>query len=216
MRRAALILLVLALAVVAVLLATGPGDLPAVPSLPPLTTATSTPRTTQTVTSTATPSPTPTSTAPQACRAFVHGTVFADGPLDQRTIAAQTWLAAHPGQQASVVVTDDILNAVAVRAAQDEPVRDLRIAIEPAGFRLSATAVAIGSFPIRALLVPSASAGRLRIDVRELDTDGLPFFFRGSVQDALARAADPAKWGIQMRVDGVATASGCAVVWGTT
>lgn len=215
MRRAALLLFILALAVVAVLLATGPADLPAVPSLPPLATASSTPRTTPTATSTATPTPTPTSTAPQACRPFVHGAVFADGPLDQRTIAAQTWLASHPGQQASVVVTDDILNAVAVRAAQNEPVRDLRITIEPAGFRLSATAVAIGSFPIRALLVPSASGGRLRIDVRELDTDGLPFFFRGSVQDSLARAADPTKWGIEMRVDGVATASGCAVVWGT-
>src|SRR4051812_23475386 len=152
---------------------------------------------------------------PAACRSAVRGTVFADGSVAQRAGAAQQWMDAHRGQQASVVVTDDIVTDAAVRGAQGQPVRGLRVTIEDAGFRLSATAVFIGTFPIRALLVPTASNGVLRMDVRELDTDGMPGFFRGSVQDAIAGAADPTAWGIRMRVQGVATANGCAVIWGT-
>src|SRR3954468_22105520 len=152
---------------------------------------------------------------PAACRSAVRGTVFADGSVAQRAGAAQQWMDAHHGQQASVVVTDDIVTDAAVRGAAGQPVRDVRVAIEQSGFRLSATAVFIGTFPIRALLAPSASAGVLRMDVRELDTDGMPGFFRGSVQDAIAGAADPSAWGIRMRVLGVATANGCAVIWGT-
>ena len=152
---------------------------------------------------------------PAACRSAVRGAAFADGSVAQRAAAAQQWMDAHRGQQASVIVTDDIVTDAAVRGAQGQPVRDLRVTIEPAGFRLSATAVFIGTFPIRALLAASAIDGVLHMDVRELDTDGMPGFFRGSVQDAIARAADPSAWGIRMRVQGVATASGCAVVWGT-
>jgi hypothetical protein len=150
-----------------------------------------------------------------ACASLVRGTSFADGSLNQRTREMQQWMSTHRGQQASLVVTEDVLNDVATGAARNEPVRDLHITIEPAGFRLSATATAIGSFPIKALLVPSASSGGLRITIRDLDTDGMPILFRGAVQDAIARSADPTAWGIQMRVDGVATSNGCAVVWGT-
>jgi len=169
-----------------------------------------------------TPRPTATATAdpltcvPAACRADVRGTAFTTGSIDQRASAAQQWMDAHRGQQASVIVTEDLVNEAAVRESRSQPVRDLRITIEPAGFRLSASAIVlIGSFPIKALLVPSASGGVLRIEVRDLDTDGLPGFFRGSVEESLQRAADPTAWGIRMRVQGVATRNGCAVIWGT-
>lgn len=168
---------------------------------------------------TTTPAPSATTDAlaavPSACRALVRGDAFADGSVSQRAGSAQQWMDSHRGQVASVVVTDDIVTDAAVRGSQGQPVRDLRVTIEPAGFRLSATAVFIGTFPIRALLAPSAVNGALRMDVRDLDTDGMPGFFRGSVQDAIVGAADPSAWGIRMRVQGVATASGCAVVWGT-
>lgn len=164
----------------------------------------------------ATATPDPLTGVPADCRADVHGTAFTTGSIDQRASAAQQWMDAHRGQQASVIVTEDLVNEAAVRESRSQPVRDLRITIEPAGFRLSASAIVlIGSFPIKALLVPSASGGALRIDVRDLDTDGLPGFFRGSVQDSLQRAADPTAWGIKMRVLGVATRNGCAVIWGT-
>ena len=71
------------------------------------------------------------------------------------------------------------------------------------------------SFPIKVLLVPQVSTGTLRFDLRELDTDGLPGFFRGGIEDSIRKAADPAGWGLRMRIDGIATDSGCAVVWGT-
>jgi hypothetical protein len=167
---------------------------------------------------TALPSPTPAPTlsnVPAACASLVRGTAFADGTLDERARAAQSWMGDRRGQTASIVITEDILNDAASRAAREEPVRDVRVTIDPEGFRLAATAVFIASFPIRVLLVPSATAGRLRVDIRELDTNGLPGLFRGQVEDALRRATDPAAWGIDMRVDGIATANGCAVIWGT-
>ena len=163
-------------------------------------------------------SPTPTSNAdvPAACRASVHGPAFASGTLEQRSQDVQTWLESHRGQEASVVFTDQLLTNAAGRDTQSMPVRDVRVSIEPAGFRLAATAVAFGSFPIKVLLVPQVSGGGVvRLDRRELDTDGLPFFFRGSVDDAIRQAADPQAWGVRMHVDGVATQAGCAVVWGT-
>ena len=152
-------------------------------------------------------------TAP-ACAALVHGTFFAEGSLDERARAAQAYLETHPGQQAWVVITEAVLNAAALQQSGSQPVRDLRITIEPAGFRMSATAVAIGSFPIKVLLVPHAVNGAVTIEQRELDTDGLPGFFRGTVEDSIRRASDPASWGLRMRVDGIATDAGCAVVWG--
>jgi len=162
-------------------------------------------------------SPTPTSNVdvPAACRASVHGPAFASGTLEQRSQDVQTWLESHRGQEASVVFTDQLLTNAAGRDTQSMPVRDVRVSIEPAGFRLAATAVAFGSFPIKVLLVPQVSGGVVRLDRRELDTDGLPFFFRGSVDDAIRQAADPQAWGVRMHVDGVTTQAGCAVVWGT-
>jgi len=159
---------------------------------------------------------TPDANVPAACRGDVRGTVFATGSISQRADAAQQWMNAHSGQQASVVVTEDLVNEAAIRESRSQPVRDLRVTIEPAGFRLSANAIVfIGAFPIKALLVPTASGGALRIDVRELDSDGLPGFLRGNVEESLQRAADPTAWGIKMRVQGVATRTGCAVIWGT-
>jgi hypothetical protein len=113
------------------------------------------------------------------------------------------------------VFTDDLLTEAAIRDMQSSSAQDARVAIEPAGFRLTATAVAFGRFPIKVLLVPQVSGGVARLDVRELDTDGLPFFFRGSVEDAIRKASDPQAWGVRMRVNGIATQRGCAVVWGT-
>jgi hypothetical protein len=207
MPRAAVVLVLIALAGIVLVFALRPAPSPVAPS--PSATASVTSRT-PAATSTA-----PSADVPAACRGLVRGTTFATGSIDERARAAELWMASHRGQQASVVVTEDIVNAAAVRETRDQPVRDLRIAIEPAGFRLSATAVVIGSFPIRALLVPTASGGALRVDLRELDTDGLPGFFRGTVQDSITRAADPTAWGITMRIDGVAMANGCAVIWGT-
>lgn len=175
------------------------------------------------VTATPSASATPSATAPAArasstaappCASLVRGTFFAEGSIDDRARAAQAYLEAHPGQQAWVVITEAVLNAAAIREAQSQPVRDLRITIEPAGFRMSMTAVAIGSFPIKVLIVPRASNGTVTIELRDLDTDGLPGFFRGTVEDAIRRAADPSSWGLRMRVDGIATDVGCAVVWG--
>ena len=164
---------------------------------------------------TASPSPTVNADVPEACRASVRGPAFATGSLEQRSQDVQTWLENHRGQQASVVFTDQLLTDAASRNSQSMPVRDVRVTIEPAGFRLAATAVAFGSFPIKVLLVPQVSGGAVHLDLREVDTDGLPFFFRGSVDDAIRQAADPQAWGVRMHVDGVATQAGCAVVWGT-
>ena len=160
------------------------------------------------VTATPSASATPSATAPAArasasaappCASLVRGTFFADGSIDDRARAAQAYLESHPGQQAWVVITEAVLNAAAIREAQSQPVRDLRITIEPAGFRMSMTAIVIGT---------------VTIELRELDTDGLPGFFRGTVEDSIRRAADPSSWGLRMRVDGIATDVGCAVVWG--
>lgn len=151
---------------------------------------------------------------PPVCASLVHGTFFAEGSIDDRARAAQAFLEAHPGQQAWVVITEAVLNAAAVQQTQSQSVRDVRITIQPAGFRLSAIAVAIGSFPIKVLLVPHATNGSITIEQRELDMDGLPGFFRGTVEDSIRRAADPSSWGLRMRVDGIATDVGCAVVWG--
>jgi hypothetical protein len=144
----------------------------------------------------------------------VKGTAFADGSMSERASAAQSWMETHPGRQAWVVITDDVLTETAARQSRSQPVRDVRVAIEPAGFRLSATAVMIGSFPIKALLAPQVANGIVRFELRELDTDGLPGFFRGNVEDSIRKAADPAGWGLRMRIDGLATDRGCAVVWG--
>ena len=213
-RSVALVLLVLVVGLIVVVAPRGSD----VASTPAPTARTGTPTATV-ARPTSTPVPSATADAlvavPPACRALVRGEAFADGSVSQRAGSAQQWMDAHRGQVASVVVTDDIVTDAAVRGSQGQPVRDVRVTIEPAGFRMSATAVFIGTFPIRALLAPSAVNGALRMDVRELDTDGMPGFFRGSVQDAIAGAADPSAWGIRMRVQGVATATGCAVVWGT-
>jgi len=164
---------------------------------------------------TASPSPTVNLDVPEPCRDSVRGPAFATGTLEQRSQDVQAWLESHRGQQASVVFTDQLLTSAASSNTQSMPVRDVRVTIEPAGFRLAATAVAFGSYPIKVLLVPQVGGGVVRLDPRDLDTDGLPFFFRGGVEDAIRQAADPQAWGVRMRVDGVATKAGCAVVWRT-
>ncbi|HUQ41570.1 MAG TPA: hypothetical protein VM052_03625 [Candidatus Limnocylindrales bacterium] len=209
MPKAGLFLFVSALAIIALLFAIRPQDavqgLPGLPTVPPTSLA---------------PTSSPASSAvaasvPAACRSLVHGMTFSTGTLDDRARDAQSWVESHRGQEASVVITDAILNDAATRESQSMPVRDLRVAIEPAGFRLSANAVAFATFPIKVLLVPVVSAGSVRIETRDLDTDGLPGFFRGNVEDSIRRAADPSAWGLRMRVNGVATQNGCAVIWGT-
>lgn len=184
------------------------------PPDPPRTFEFVSPSPSRTAVPTASASPTANADVPEACRTSVRGPAFATGSLEQRSQDVQTWLESHRGQQASVVFTDQLLTDAASRNSQSMPVRDVRVTIELAGFRLAATAVAFGSFPIKVLLVPQVSGGVVRLDMRELDTDGLPFFFRGSVEDAIRQASDPQAWGVRMHVDGVATQAGCAVVWG--
>ena len=170
------------------------------------------------------PSPSPTASAsattdlsavPSECRGDVKGAAFASGSLDDRIRAANAWGTAHRGDTASVVVTNDVMRDAASKQQWSVPVEDIGVTIEPAGFRMSATANIFGRYTIRALLVPRAIDGTLRVTTQELDTDGLPGFFRGSVEDGLASATDASKWGLKARVEGVATRSGCAVVWGT-
>ena len=173
------------------------------------------PSPTRAASATASASPTVNADVPEACRASVRGPAFASGSLDQRSRDVQAWLESHRGQQASVIFTDQLLTNAASGNTQSMPVRDVRVTVEPAGFRLAATAVAFGQYPIKVLLVPQVGGGVVRLETRDLDTDGLPFFFRGSVENAIRQAADPQAWGVRMRVDGVATQQGCAVVWGT-
>ena len=211
MPRAGLLLFALAAFGVAALFVLRPPD-------PPRTFVFVSPSASATVSATAsaTPSASPTINVdvPDACRDSVRGPAFASGTLEQRSQDVQAWLESHRGQQASVIFTDQLLTDAASQNTRSMPVRDVRVTIEPAGFRLAATAVAFGSFPIKVLLVPQVTSGAVRLDTRELDTDGLPFFFRGSVEDAIRQAADPQAWGVRMHVDGVATQAGCAVVWG--
>jgi hypothetical protein len=151
---------------------------------------------------------------PEACRAYIKGEAFAEGSLGERVRSANTWFGEHTGETASVVLTDEVLREAATRAEWSVPVQDVRATIEPAGFRVSASAVMIGRFTVRALVVPRATQGHLEVAVRELDTDGLPSFLRPAVDDAVATASDPSEWGLDMRVDGVTTQPGCAVLWG--
>src|SRR5207247_992307 len=133
------------------------------------------------------------------------GVAFASGSLDDRIRAANAWSATHRGQTASLVVTNDVLTDTASRQQWSVPVENVGVTIDLAGFHFSATINQFGRYPIRALLVPQASGGTLRLTTQQLDTDGLPGFFRGSVQDALTSATDTTKWGLQARVDGVVT-----------
>src|SRR5438477_4727284 len=135
-------------------------------------------------------SPSPTSSAsattdlsavPSECRGDVKGLAFASGSLDDRIRAANAWGAAHRGDTASVVVTNDVMRDAASKQQWSVPVEDIGVTIEPAGFRMSATANIFGRYTIRALLVPRAVDGTLRVTTQDLDTDGLPGFFRGSV-----------------------------------
>jgi hypothetical protein len=164
--------------------------------------------------SSAAPSATQIAGVPEACRPYVRGTPFATGSLLDRVGAANSWTDQHPGDAASLILTDAVMQSLADTTRWSVPVEDVRVAIENAGVRLSATAALFGRFTIRALLVPDVSGGRLRIVTRELDTDGLPGFLRPSVEDALASASDVNSWGLRMRVDGAVTQSGCGVVWG--
>ena len=212
MPRAGLLLFALAAFGVAALFVLRPPDPPRTFEL---TTPSPTPSRSASATATASALATANANVPEACRAFVRGPAFATGSLEQRALDVQSWLESHRGQQASVIFTDQLLTDAASRNSQSMPVRDVRVTVEPAGFRLAATAVAIGQFPIKVLLVPLVSGGAVRLDMRELDTDGLPFFFRPSVEDSIRQASDPKAWGVRMYVDGVATKGGCAVVWGT-
>lgn len=174
------------------------------------------PSPTPTGTPAATPTPTPRDLAgvPEACRSSVHGVAFAEGSLGTRVREANAWSAEHPGETGSLVVTDDVMRDAAAREDWSVPVRDIAVTTDDAGFHLSATASVFGRYTIRALLVPQAVDGTLRISVRDLDTGGLPAFIRPAVESATASATDTSRWGLRLTVDGVTTRQGCAVVWG--
>jgi hypothetical protein len=162
----------------------------------------------------ATLSPNAVTGVPDACGPYVRGTPFATGTLTDRVNAANLWGDQHPGDQMSLILTDAAMQDLADHTRWTVPVENVRVSIETAGVRLSATAVLFGRFTIKALLAPEVTAGHLRMTTRELDTDGLPGFLRPSVEDALASAADVNAWGLRMRVDGATTQQGCGVIWG--
>lgn len=162
------------------------------------------------------PTPTPRDIAdvPQPCRSAVRGEAFAEGSLGTRVREANAWSAEHPGETGSLVVTDDVMRDAAAREDWSIPVTDIVVTTDDAGFHLSATASIFGRYTIRALLVPQAVDGTLRISVRELDTGALPAFMRHAVEAAIASATETSRWGLHLTVDGVITHQDCAVVWG--
>lgn len=172
------------------------------------------PSPTSTPTATPTPSPRDLTGVPEPCRSSVDGAAFAEGSLVTRVREANAWSAEHPGETGSLVVTDDVMRDAAAREDWSVPVRDIGVTTDDAGFHLSATASVFGRYTIRALLVPQAVDGTLRMRVRELDTVGLPAFMRPTAESAIASATDTSRWGLRLTVDGVTTRRGCAVVWG--
>lgn len=165
------------------------------------------------------PSPTSTSSAtadaladvPGDCRDAVVGAPFARGDISERVSLMSTWLDQHPGDRASLVLTDDVLTKEAAKSKQSVTTEDTKVEIVEQGFHLSSTVVFFGRFPISALLVPTVDDGDVRFDVRDLDTDGMPGFMRPSVEQSLAASADPASWGLSVRVDDLITRRGCAI-----
>jgi len=126
-----------------------------------------------------------------------------------------TWLDQHPGDRASLVLTDDVLTKEAAKSKQTVTTEDTRVEIVDEGFRLSSTVVFFGRYPISALLVPTVDDGDVRFEVRDLDTDGMPGFMRPAVEQSLAASADPATWGLDVRIDDLLTRRGCAVAVAT-
>ena len=163
------------------------------------------------------PSPTPSASGdsladvPDECRGDVVGAPFARGDVSERVQLMAAWLDQHPGGSASLVLTDDVLTREAAKSKQSVTTEDTRVEIVDEGFRLSSTVVFFGRYPISALLVPTIDDGDVRFDVRDLDTDGMPGFMRPAVEQSLAASADPATWGLDVRIDDLLTRRGCAV-----
>jgi len=163
------------------------------------------------------PSSTPSATAdllaavPDACRGDVVGAPFASGDVSERVRLMAAWLDQHPGDSASLVLTDDVLTREAAKSKQSVTTEDTRVEIVPEGFRLSSTVVFFGRYPISALLVPTVDDGDVHFEVRDLETDGMPGFMRPAVEQSLAASADPATWGLNVRIDDLLTRRGCAV-----
>src|SRR5207302_9325401 len=97
------------------------------------------------------------SAVPAECRGDVKGVAFASGSLDDRIRAANAWGAAHRGQTASLVVTNDVMTDAATRQQWSVPVENVGVTIDATGFHLTATINQFGRYTIRALLVPQAS-----------------------------------------------------------
>lgn len=169
----------------------------------------------------ASPSPgvtaTPAPDVPAACVRDVSGTVFVGGTFDARLASLRAWAPTHRGGVASLVITDAdlIQSARDVASRSGAPVRDVGVAIQPDGVRVSGTATAGPlRFPVRATLVPVIDAGRLRVVTRDLDTNGLPGFLRPRIDELLREAADPASWQLPLGVEAAVLRAGCGVVRG--
>ena len=155
--------------------------------------------------------PDPLLDVPDACRADVQGAPFTHGDVRERARSMSAWLEEHPGEQASLVLTDEILTAEARSAKQQVTTEDTKVEINEGGFRLSSTVVFFGRYPISALLVPTVSGGDVTFAVQELDTDGMPSFMRPAVSDSIQASADPSQWGLDVHIDSLVTHQGCAV-----
>jgi hypothetical protein len=170
---------------------------------------------------TAASSPTPTASpvltrAPPASCAGAAGEVFADGSLAERTAALSVWAQAHRGARASLMITDSVLEDAVRPDAERAGLREARTRIESDGIHLSGDAVAGPfRFPVRATIVPGVTAdGRVRAEIRDLSTGGMPEFLRPTVEDGLRSATEASVANLVLRVERITLQSGCLVLVG--
>lgn len=173
------------------------------------------PRPTATASPTPTASPIPTRALPVSC-AGAAGEVFAEGSLADRTAALSVWAPAHRGDRASLAITDQVLEDAVRPDAERAGLQEARTRIESDGIHLSGDAVAGPfRFPVRATIVPGVTAdGRVRAEIRDLSTGGMPEFFRPTLEDALRSATEASVAQLVLRVERITLQSGCLVLVG--
>lgn len=161
---------------------------------------------------TATPTATRTTLAPvPPCAPGAHGEVFATGAFEERVARTRAWAGTHPGQRATVIVTDEVFTAAGRAATEGTGTRDVAVRLDEAGALVTAVAPA-GPFllNVRARLVPRIDGGRVVVDVRDVE----PGIARAQITEQLREITDPAQWDVRLRVDTLTLRRGCAAVSG--